>query len=86
MAIIPRPRAVIAEDANPGFRAQMEDGWIVRDSFGGDPAWGYYGVRGKLIQLAEIQRGVIMGSGESYVKLMSYWSNHGRCVQDLLFE
>lgn len=40
---VQRPRAFAAEDANPGFRPAMEDAYIIRDNFGGDPQWSYYG-------------------------------------------
>ncbi|CAD7967164.1 unnamed protein product [Amoebophrya sp. A25] len=42
LAVI-KPRAYGAEDANPGFRPAMEDAYIIKDSFGGDPSWSYYG-------------------------------------------
>ncbi len=32
-----KPRAVGAEDANPGFRPQMEDAYVVKENFG-DPS------------------------------------------------
>ncbi|CAD7937099.1 unnamed protein product [Amoebophrya sp. A120] len=38
-----KPRAFGAEDANPGFRPAMEDAFIIKDNFGGDPSWSYYG-------------------------------------------
>lgn len=41
---ITKLRAAVAEDPNPQFRPAMEDAFIIRDSFGGDNQWGYYGV------------------------------------------
>lgn len=43
VAAAKRCRAVAAEEANPGFRAAMEDGYVIRENFG-DEDWAYYAV------------------------------------------